>query len=99
MIVNSHSWCSGDSRLSTAIRMPKRLNSQSVGSSTSIMRRSIAYFATTRTTYGTHCSSQPETLLVFERLETNPFTLKDRWQSVLPLELLESTAAVWGMPL
>lgn len=42
---------------------------------------------------------QPETLLVFERLESDPFTLKDRWQSVLPLELLEGTAAVWGTPL
>lgn len=42
---------------------------------------------------------QPETLLVFERLEADPFTLKDQWQHVLPLELLEGTAEVWGVAL
>lgn len=42
---------------------------------------------------------QPETLLVFERLEADSFTLKDRWQSILPLALLEGIAGVWGTPL
>ena len=39
---------------------------------------------------------QPETLLVFERLERDAFRLKETWARLLPLELLESLATVWG---
>jgi len=39
---------------------------------------------------------QPETLLVFERLDKDPFRLKEVWARALPLELLESLAAIWG---
>jgi len=42
---------------------------------------------------------QPETMLVFERLERDPFRLKEAWENFLPLELLESLATVWGSPL
>jgi len=39
---------------------------------------------------------QPETLLVFERLDKDPFRLKELWARALPVELLESLAAIWG---
>jgi hypothetical protein len=39
---------------------------------------------------------QPESLVVFERIGDHPFALKQAWQSVLPLELLEPVANAWG---
>ncbi len=42
---------------------------------------------------------QPETLAVFERLSADPFTLKEEWGRVLPVEFLERTAEVWGVPI
>lgn len=39
---------------------------------------------------------QPEALLVFERLDKDPFHLKEVWAKALPVELLESLAAIWG---
>ncbi|MDY6918239.1 MAG: hypothetical protein SVP26_09920 [Chloroflexota bacterium] len=39
---------------------------------------------------------QPETLLVFERLEKDVFRLKEIWGDLLPLDLLESLATIWG---
>lgn len=39
---------------------------------------------------------QPESLLVFERLEKDPFKLKAAWSKVLSPTLLESLASVWG---
>ncbi|MGD9116488.1 MAG: RelA/SpoT domain-containing protein [Dehalococcoidia bacterium] len=39
---------------------------------------------------------QPETLLVFERLDKDPFRLKHLWADALPVELLESLAIIWG---
>jgi hypothetical protein len=42
---------------------------------------------------------QPETLLVFERLDKDPFRLKELWARALPAELLESLAAIWGTAL
>jgi ppGpp synthetase/RelA/SpoT-type nucleotidyltranferase len=41
---------------------------------------------------------QPESLLVFERLEHDPFRLKQRWAGVFPLDLLDDLARVWGKP-
>ncbi|MBI4219915.1 MAG: hypothetical protein HY682_07230 [Chloroflexi bacterium] len=41
---------------------------------------------------------QPESLMLFERLERDPFRLRDAWASVFPLPLLENLAAVWGHP-
>jgi ppGpp synthetase/RelA/SpoT-type nucleotidyltranferase len=43
--------------------------------------------------------SQPESLLVFERLEVDPFTLAESWRSSLPESMLESLAAIWGKPI
>ena len=42
---------------------------------------------------------QPESLIVFERLEADQFRLKEVWASVLPLELLQSLATIWGSPI
>ena len=42
---------------------------------------------------------QPETLLVFLQLETDPFRLKEVWQEELPMELLISLADAWGTPI
>ncbi len=39
---------------------------------------------------------QPETLLVFERLERDMFHLKETWAKLLSLDLLESLATIWG---
>lgn len=41
---------------------------------------------------------QPESLLVFEHLEEDPFRLADVWMRSLPMDLLEPLAAVWGKP-
>jgi ppGpp synthetase/RelA/SpoT-type nucleotidyltranferase len=42
---------------------------------------------------------QPESLLIFERLERDRFKLKDTWDSHLPPELLQDLAVLWGKPL
>ncbi|MCI2975531.1 MAG: hypothetical protein MP439_05585 [Ferrimicrobium sp.] len=42
--------------------------------------------------------SQPECLLVFERLTVDPFALVDVWQRHLPTDLLTSLSEVWGTP-
>lgn len=39
---------------------------------------------------------QPESLLIFERLEKDKFCLKEVWMQALPLPLLESLATIWG---
>lgn len=39
---------------------------------------------------------QPEAFLIFERLEKDPFRLKDIWADIFPVELLESLATIWG---
>lgn len=41
---------------------------------------------------------QPEAIAVFERLETEPFLLREHWQTALPVEFLEDLATVWGAP-
>jgi len=40
--------------------------------------------------------SQPESLLVFERIEKDPFRLRAKWNSVLPPQFLDSFGAIWG---
>ncbi|MGJ3250892.1 MAG: hypothetical protein ACFE0J_07145 [Elainellaceae cyanobacterium] len=40
---------------------------------------------------------QPESLLIFERLEHNSFLLKEIWNQFFPLRLLESFGAIWGV--
>ncbi len=42
---------------------------------------------------------QPESLLVFELLEKDPFRLRQAWSRVLPVDLLESLASIWGRPM
>jgi ppGpp synthetase/RelA/SpoT-type nucleotidyltranferase len=42
---------------------------------------------------------QPESLLIFERLEWDHHRLMAAWESVLPIELLEGLAVIWGRPL
>jgi len=42
---------------------------------------------------------QPESLLIFERLEMDKFKLQELWGSFLPLELLEFLANIWGIQL
>jgi ppGpp synthetase/RelA/SpoT-type nucleotidyltranferase len=39
---------------------------------------------------------QPEALIVFERLEHDPFRLRAAWTSAFPLALLENLATIWG---
>ncbi|MDA8358314.1 MAG: RelA/SpoT domain-containing protein [Actinomycetota bacterium] len=43
--------------------------------------------------------SQPECLLVFERLSVDPFRLAHIWDECLPPPLLRSLSAVWGAPI
>jgi ppGpp synthetase/RelA/SpoT-type nucleotidyltranferase len=40
---------------------------------------------------------QPEILLIFERLEKDEFVLKDLWERVLPIKLLEQISSIWGI--
>ena len=42
--------------------------------------------------------SQPESLLVFEKLENDRFRLVERWTETLPDSLLESMGEIWGTP-
>lgn len=42
--------------------------------------------------------SQPESLLVFERLENDRFHLIELWHEILPASLLESMSEIWGVP-
>jgi ppGpp synthetase/RelA/SpoT-type nucleotidyltranferase len=39
---------------------------------------------------------QPEALMIIERMEANSFALKEAWQRILPIEILEDFANVWG---
>ncbi len=41
---------------------------------------------------------QPETLLVFLLLESDSFRLREAWEQVLPVGLLESLGDAWGAP-
>lgn len=40
---------------------------------------------------------QPESLLIFERLENNSFVLKSVWNQFFPPRILESFASIWGV--
>jgi ppGpp synthetase/RelA/SpoT-type nucleotidyltranferase len=42
---------------------------------------------------------QPEKLLVFFLIEKNSFSLRTVWGEMLPIELLESLATIWGRPI
>jgi hypothetical protein len=42
--------------------------------------------------------SQPESLLVFERIEHDRFRLAERWAQVLPAGMLTQMADMWGKP-
>ena len=42
--------------------------------------------------------SQPESLFVLERLEKDKFALRDTWQNILPLKMLQDLASAWGNP-
>jgi ppGpp synthetase/RelA/SpoT-type nucleotidyltranferase len=42
--------------------------------------------------------SQPECLLVFERLSVDPFRLAHVWDECLPPALLRSLSSIWGAP-
>jgi hypothetical protein len=39
---------------------------------------------------------QPETLIILERMETNPFDLRDRWEKELETVLLDDLEFAWG---
>ncbi|MGG6265432.1 GTP pyrophosphokinase [Leptolyngbya sp. AN03gr2] len=39
---------------------------------------------------------QPEVFVIFERLEEDPFRLKELWVESFPLSVLESLANIWG---
>lgn len=41
---------------------------------------------------------QPEALLVFERIENDPFILEQEWSRHYPPDLLEQLALLWGKP-
>ncbi len=43
--------------------------------------------------------TQPESIAVFERLESRPNLLRQRWQESLRLDVLEQLANCWGAPL
>jgi ppGpp synthetase/RelA/SpoT-type nucleotidyltranferase len=43
--------------------------------------------------------SQPESLLIFERLASDRFQLRNTWPAFLPMAFLESMADIWGVPL
>ena len=40
--------------------------------------------------------SQPETLLILERLEKDKFALRNAWSDILPLQILQDLASAWG---
>ena len=40
--------------------------------------------------------SQPESLLIFERLVADSFVLRENWQTQMPIELLDGLVDVWG---
>ena len=42
--------------------------------------------------------SQPESLLVFERIEHDRFRLAERWAQALPTGMLTQMADMWGKP-
>lgn len=42
--------------------------------------------------------SQPESVLVFERLTADRFALKSGWPDGLPLSFLTAMATIWGVP-
>lgn len=41
---------------------------------------------------------RPETILVFERLEHDPYVLREHWVTALPEEYLDSLGTIWGVP-
>lgn len=43
--------------------------------------------------------SQPESLLVFERIEHDRFRLTEQWKQVLPITMLVQMADIWGKPI
>jgi len=42
---------------------------------------------------------QPEALMIIDRLEANIFALKEAWAQILPIELLNDLADIWGIAL
>ncbi len=42
---------------------------------------------------------QPESLLIFDLLEADPFRVREVWGEFLPAELLEPLATIWGVSL
>ncbi len=40
---------------------------------------------------------QPESLMLFERLETKPSRLRGQWNRILPEELLDQVVSLWGV--
>ena len=43
--------------------------------------------------------NQPESLAIFERLESKPMLLRHGWDAALPAEILYELAAIWGTPI
>jgi ppGpp synthetase/RelA/SpoT-type nucleotidyltranferase len=41
--------------------------------------------------------SQPESLLIFERLVHDKYNLKDAWNNILPFSMLNTLAVTWGV--
>lgn len=52
-----------------------------------------------RDSFGMLILFQPESLLIFERLDRDRFKLHNLWKTILPLELLDFMATVWGVTL
>jgi ppGpp synthetase/RelA/SpoT-type nucleotidyltranferase len=42
--------------------------------------------------------SQPESLLIFERIENDRFRLAENWSDILPASILRSMSEIWGTP-
>ncbi len=39
---------------------------------------------------------QPEALMILERMQANSFALREAWEKILPIELLQDLSDVWG---
>jgi hypothetical protein len=39
---------------------------------------------------------QPESVLIFERISSDPFTLREEWEGQLPVDELDALEAIWG---
>ena len=48
--------------------------------------------------YDSNILTEPEALFILERLEADRFALRDAWQSILPLRVLQNLASAWGQP-